>query len=97
LLHGHLDEYLSLNPVVLGDRGQRKPLINSYDVIMTSSIKVNTPYTCTCTCSCGYTPLGDFTIVSLSSITFPRGSFDLEVRYLLKNNYTMYFLAYSIN
>jgi hypothetical protein len=42
LLHGHLDEYLSLNAVILGDRGQRKPLINPYDVITTSSIKKST-------------------------------------------------------
>ena len=37
LFHGHFDEYLSLNTVILGDGGQRKPLVNSYDVTMTSS------------------------------------------------------------
>ena len=78
LLHGHFDEYLSLNAVVLGDRGQRKPLVDSYDVMMRSSIKKKNDMH-----MCLHVPLGDLTIVSLSNITLPRGSFDLEVRFFI--------------
>ena len=34
LLHGHFDEYLSLDTVVFGDWGQWKPFVNSYDVMI---------------------------------------------------------------